>query len=195
VKEATVMMWYAILLACGSSTDNFAVGTSLGLSNKPLSLSANAIISLLNASGAYLSATGGHILGEFAPILATIFAAIIFGYLSTDEFISYRKRQKSNVEATSSLTMKSGSSSSEALRIAVPMTLNNLAGGAAGGAAGIDALTAGGVALVASFCMMKFGHVIGKHLMKFIGGEIDTSIISGTIFGCLAILQLIQLLD
>lgn len=187
-------MWYAILLACGSSTDNFAVGTSLGLSNKPLSLSANAIISLLNASGAYLSATGGHVLGEFAPILATIFAAIIFGYLSTDEFISHRKRQKSNVEATSSLTMESGSAG-EALRIALPMTLNNLAGGAAGGAAGIDALPAGGAALVASFCMMKFGHIIGKHLVKSIGSDIDTSIISGIIFGCLAILQLIQLLD
>jgi putative Mn2+ efflux pump MntP len=133
-------MWYVILLACGSSTDNFSVGASMGLSNKPLSLSANAIISLLNASGAYLSAAGGHVLGELAPMYATMFAAIIFGYLSADEFISYWKRRKSNVESTSILTMKSGSSS-EALRIAVPMTLNNLAGGAAGGAVGIDALT------------------------------------------------------
>lgn len=83
--------------------------------------------------------------------------------------------------------MKSGSSS-EALRIAVPMTLNNLAGGAAGGAVGIDALTAGVAALMSSFSMMKFGHVIGKHLMKSVGSKIDTS-------RCLAILQLIQLLE
>jgi len=56
------MMWYAFLLACGSSTDNFAVGTSLGISDPSTPLRENAIISLLNASGAFLSAAGGHYL-------------------------------------------------------------------------------------------------------------------------------------
>ena len=35
------------------------------------------------------------------------------------------------------------------------MTLNNLAGGVAGGAAGVDANTAFIMALLASFCMMN----------------------------------------
>lgn len=84
-----MQMWYAILLACGSSTDNFAVGASHGISSKPLSPSTNAIISCLNAIGAYVSAAGGHMLGEMAPFYATLFAGLVFGYLSFDEFLSH----------------------------------------------------------------------------------------------------------
>ena len=94
-------MWYAFLLACGSSTDNFAVGASLGLSHKPLHATANAIISLLNAAGAFVAAAGGHILGELAPTMAVIFAALIFGYLAADELIAW----KSGDGAESTLTM------------------------------------------------------------------------------------------
>ncbi|KAL3785246.1 hypothetical protein HJC23_002701 [Cyclotella cryptica] len=189
------MLWYAVLLACGSSTDNFAVGTTLGISNKPLNPSSNVVISLLNALGAFASASGGHLLGELAPLLAILFAAIIFAYLSADEFTTYWQRREDNnyAGATSTLTMKSGSIK-DALQIALPMTLNNLAGGAAGGAAGIDAKTAGVMALFASFFMMKIGHVVGSYLMNPVGNKIDTSIISGSIFLCLAMMQFIQLL-
>lgn len=183
------MWWYALLLACGSSMDNFAVGASLGISNKELKQSTNAIISILNASGAYISAAGGHFLGELAPTLAILFAGMVFTYLAADEFISWRRR---NTEST--LTMKS-SSISDAVRIAVPMTLNNLAGGAAGGASGIEARTAGIMALVASFCMMKMGHTVGVYLMTSIEMNIDTRIISGSIFASLGIMQFIQLLS
>ena len=179
-------MWYAFLLACGSSTDNFAVGTSLGISNRPLKPSANVIISFLNASGAFISASGGHLLGEFAPTIAILFAAIIFGYLAMDEMFSWRRG-----DTESTLTMKSGSIK-DALRIAVPMTLNNLAGGAAGGAAGIDAKTAGIMALLASYCMMMFGHMIGAYLVTSIGKKFDTRVISGVIFAALSGIQLID---
>jgi putative Mn2+ efflux pump MntP len=181
-------MWYAILLACGSSTDNFAVGTTLGISSKPLDSSSNAIISLFNAFGAFVSAAGGHLLGELAPLCATLFAALIFAYLAVDEFISYWRRRNNDTDATSTLTMKSGSTK-DALQIAIPMTLNNLAGGAAGGAAGIDAKTAGLMALLASFIMMKLGHVTGSYLMASVGNKIDTSIVAGGIFACLAMMQ------
>ena len=77
----------------------------------------------------------------------------------------------------------------DALRIAIPMTLNNIAGGAAGGAVGIGALTAGVAALFASFCMMKLGHVIGKHLMALLESRINTC----GIFASLAAMQLVQL--
>ena len=77
--------------------DNFAVGASLGISNKELKQSTNAIISILNASGAYISAAGGHFLGELAPTLAILFAGMVFTYLAADEFISWRRR---NTEST-----------------------------------------------------------------------------------------------
>lgn len=187
-------MWYAFLLACGSSTDNFAVGASLGLLHKPLHATANAIISLLNAAGAFVAAAGGHILGELAPTMAVIFAALIFGYLAADELIAW----KSGDGAESTLTMDSRSSKNylkEAMRIAVPMTLNNLAGGVAGGAAGIDPRTAGTLALLASYCMMKMGHVVGAFLMPSLGRHVDTRVISGAIFFGLSLSQALQLLD
>ena len=186
-------MWYAAVLACGSSTDNFAVGASLGISNKPLSSPANAVISFLNAFGAYVSASGGHLLGELAPFFATLFAALIFAYLSIDEFTS-NIRNKCKNEGPSTMTMGSGSLR-DALRIAIPMTLNNLAGGAAGGAVGINAITSGVLALVASFSMMKLGHVIGKRLKASVGDKISIGVVSGTIFACLAIIQLAQIVE
>ena len=67
-------MWYAFILACGSSTDNLAVGTAVGISKRQLSISTNLIISFLNAMGAYVSAAGGHMLGELAPTVAILFA-------------------------------------------------------------------------------------------------------------------------
>mmetsp|Transcript_4544 Transcript_4544/g.10174 ORF Transcript_4544/g.10174 Transcript_4544/m.10174 type:complete len:197 (-) Transcript_4544:48-638(-) len=184
------IMWYAFLLACGSSTDNLAVGASLGISNRPLNASVNAIISLMNASGAFVSAAGGYLLGEVAPALAALFAGIIFAYLAVDEITSW---QKGHEEST--LTMGKSASIRDALRIAVPMTLNNLAGGVAGGAAGVDPQTAGTLALLASYCMMKFGHAIGGYLMPSMGRCIDTRIISGAIFASLSVAQFAQLID
>lgn len=185
-------MWYAFLLACGSSTDNFAVGASLGISHRPLRATANLIISLLNAAGAFVAAAGGHLLGEVAPTLAVLFAALIFGYLAVDELIAWQRGDG----AESTLSMgKSGSVNLNALRIAVPMTLNNLAGGVAGGAAGIDPRTAGTLALLASYCMMKLGHVVGEFLMLSLGRHVDTRVVSGAIFCGLAFSQALQLLD
>lgn len=59
---------------------------TIGISNKPLRPLSNAIISIFNAFGAFISATGGHVLGELAPLYATLFAAVLFAYLSADEF-------------------------------------------------------------------------------------------------------------
>ena len=51
------------------------------------------------------------------------------------------------------------------------------------------------MALVASFCMMKMGHTVGVYLMTSIEMNIDTRIISGSIFASLGIMQFIQLLS
>jgi len=62
------------------------------------------------------------------------------------------------------------------------MTLNNLAGEIAGGAAGVEANTAFIMALLASFCMMKIGHSVGLYLntsVNEMNKKIDTRLISG----------------
>lgn len=52
--------------------------------------------------------------------------------------------------------------SGSALALAVPMTLNNLAGGVAGGLSGSGALGMGLGALMASFVLMASGHCLGR---------------------------------
>jgi putative Mn2+ efflux pump MntP len=182
-------MWYAFFLACGSSTDNFAVGASLGISHRPLHATANVVISLLNGAGAFIAGACGHLLGEIAPALAVLFAALIFGYLAADELIAWKRGDG----AESTLTMGRSGGVKDAMRIAVPMTLNNLAGGVAGGAAGIDPRTAGTLAVLASYCMMKMGHVVGEFLMPSLGRHVDTRVISGAIFCGLSLSQAFQL--
>ena len=48
-----------------------------------------------------------------------------------------------------------------AWKLALPMTLNNLAGGVAGGLAGVGALELGIGSFLASYAMMWTGHVLG----------------------------------
>ena len=143
--------------------------------------------------GAYVSAASGHLLGELAPTLAVLFATIIFAYLAIDELLSWR-----NGIAESASTMEqSGGFLARSVRLGIPMTLNNLAGGVAGGAAGVDANTAFIMALLASFCMMKIGYSVGLYLntsVNEMNKKIDARLISGCIFACLAFTQLIQLL-
>ena len=49
--------------------------------------------------GAYISAAGGHLLGELAPTIAIVFT-IIFSYLAIDELLSWR-----NGDLESSITI------------------------------------------------------------------------------------------
>ena len=175
-----------------------------------------------------MSAATGHLLGEYAPTVAIVFAGLIFGYLAMDELISWKRAGSTSASAASATASSGGSSTSnstsstltiktaadgnnnttisDTIRIAIPMTLNNLAGGAAGGAAGINAKIAGIMALLASYCMMKLGHVFGLFLMKSVssssrkkndgnGTLFDTRVVSGLIFALLALMQLIQLVD
>jgi len=89
--------------------------------------------------------------------------------------------------------MKQSGGILDSVQLGIPMTLNNLAGGVAGGAAGVDANTAFIMALLASFCMMKIGHSVGLYLDTSVNEmkRIDTRFISGSIFACLATTSLI----
>ena len=140
----------AFLLALASSTDNFMVGLSVGISNQSLSFAANALISVCNASGAWLASFGGGALGKsLPPHLPPLLSAIAFGFLALKEFWEFwqtvQRNKKSllskkkeaadanNVDDTTT-SYDSGKSlnMSRAIHLAIPMTLNNLAGGVAG---------------------------------------------------------------
>ena len=50
----------------------------------------------------------------------------------------------------------------DAWKLALPMTLNNLAGGVAGGLSGYASFSMGAAAFLASFGLMALGHRTGK---------------------------------
>ena len=142
----------AFLLALASSTDNFMVGLSVGISNQKLSFAANALISVCNASGAWIASFGGGALGKsLPPHLPPLLSAIAFGVLALKEFWEFwqtvqRKKnalllkkkesqgigEESAEDATTNTSNESSLNMSRAIHLAIPMTLNNLAGGVAG---------------------------------------------------------------
>ena len=155
----------AFLLALASSTDNFMVGLSVGISNQSLSFGVNALISICNATGAFLASFGGSALSQsLPPHLPPLLSAIAFGVLALREYLEFwqtiqRKRnlllqkkeghnqsagtiprnigKHENEDASDAPGVNSTSSGtnlniSRAMHLAIPMTLNNLAGGVAG---------------------------------------------------------------
>jgi len=87
--------------------------------------------------------------------------------------------------------------SGSALALAVPMTLNNLAGGVAGGLSGSGPLAMGFGALVASFVLMACGHWLGGWAIA--GGKksalagAEPRVCAAAVFFSLAIAQLLGL--
>ena len=171
----------------------------------------NLFISTVNAFGACLSVLGGSIVfnginTEAGKEMASLLAGIAFAYLAYDELKSTRTAH----DGSSVITEDSRDTSwKNAIRVSIPMTLNNVAGGVAGGAAGISASTSFGMAFIASFLMMDLGHILGYFCQEKIlkqqtsgtsSGRIDSEtesfvsqkchLISGMIFALLACSQL-----
>ena len=157
----------AFLLAVASSTDNFTVGLSVGISNGgekyqfgSLPEWVNAVISFSNAFGAFIAGFGGMWLSHIVPsYVAPLLAAIAFGILAIQEYYQSKQAHQhlqqsdDNRKSSSSQQQKSSSSKgwniTEVIQLALPMTLNNLAGGVAGGAAGLSPFMSASYALIA----------------------------------------------
>ena len=107
--------WQALWLALASSTDNFAVGVSMGL--RAARLEGLWEIAFCNAAGSFLASAGGRQIQFLHPL-----AAMAFLYLAWEEFGS----------APNQLKLRQ-----QWWEIALPMTLNNLAGGVTAGVMGI----------------------------------------------------------
>jgi len=233
-----VLFLEAFILALASSTDNFMVGLSVGITNRHLSVSVNVLISICNAAGAWLASIGGNIIGENLPsFVSPLLSAITFGGLALQEFLEFirtvqRKKQRrqqkqqrgnenNDVIAKNNFSDISNSSSScdsgtsldisRALQLAFPMTLNNLAGGVAGGAIGVSPLQAGIFGLLASFLTMALGHSIGLYFARLSNKNndknknetpgasrsilLDPSLVSASLLGILCLVSLQELLS
>ncbi|KAG7354381.1 hypothetical protein IV203_003737 [Nitzschia inconspicua] len=142
---------------------------SVGLGQKHLGLDANIMISLCNATGAGAAGYLGGSLQHYLPLyLAPLLAAGAFGTLAIQEFATFHRNLKSKLDLDDKVHHQHQPpqhlDTSRALQLALPMTLNNLAGGVAGGAVGVTPLQAALFAFLASFMTMFLGYEIGKHI-------------------------------
>uniref|UniRef100_A0A7S2MGE7 GDT1 family protein n=1 Tax=Helicotheca tamesis TaxID=374047 RepID=A0A7S2MGE7_9STRA len=206
------MLLQALILAIGSSIDNFAVGLSLGLTGLPCKLHINTIIAFSNALGACIASAGGLFITNTTASgsIGSLLAAIVFAHLSKEEFCSFRRKEPTSPLVQ--LASKSEGSAAIILNLAIPMTLNNLAGGVAGGVVGITPMEAFGCAFLVSFVFMMGGHVLGGQIRSFNGrnsgkngeGEeeekdcrassyLDPRIGAAFIFGGLSLMQLFEI--
>jgi len=193
---------YPLFLSLGSSSDNFTIAASLGLSSEPLGFHAILIISLANATGAFVSCAGGQVLEQIQLNngIAPILAGFAFLYLAYEEYkccsISFLDCLRNKMSTTPSIDKQGQEANTlddtsfmTIMKLAIPMTLNNLAGGVAGGAAGVDPIPFGVMAFIASITMMKLGHKLGSKLGPTLQEQVDTHLISSCIFGGLAIVS------
>lgn len=194
----------AFLLSIASSTDNFTVGLSLGIRRRPLPASSNLMISICNAAGAYVAGHGGLFVRHTisAGHLPLFLSSLAFGILAISEYMGYREEtstHKSKDEERSNLMSPNNDGPnmtgfSSVWKLAIPMTLNNLAGGVAGGAAGLAPELSAAYALAASFATMWLGYHIGLRMRTAMGGSgnpwMHPSLISAVLLGILCILTL-----
>lgn len=170
-----------IILSVSSSVDNFIVGVTLGVQGtSAYSHELNAIVAAANALGAFLSSFVGRVMGKVVPTLAGLGAAAIFLYIGIDEFVGWATQKSSALE---SLALRGN-----AWKLALPMTLNNLAGGIAGGVTGIRPVQMGLGAFIASFLFMLGGYYLGR--LSSAALHFDPGIIAAIAFTGLGLVQL-----
>lgn len=248
---------YPILIAIGSSTDNFTVGVTIGLKTKSTVISTdennstvdgkssesnktktgkellkhdencipwfqfNGLIAFFNAIGAWTAGKGGlYALNQLSHFfsnssteeesnypneestIASLLAALAFLYLAMEEFKSYfLSGSTMNEDMNHEPSPKKKHSSSvltkkHAIELAIPMSLNNLAGGVAGGTIGVSAEYSFIMAFVFSFLMMDAGYRLTRNTairrdVQFLKG-VDCSLVSGFVFSILASSQVLD---
>lgn len=153
--------WQAFLIAAASSTDNFIVGVSVGLSILAKGSMHGLIwsIAICNAGTALATALfGEQIAAVIAPSLQNFMAGAVFIWLAWNE-VNGEDEGEANV-----CDEKFGAVSQIALfiQLALPMSLNNMAGGVASGVAGVSATVAATYALLVSVVFMEVGVALGR---------------------------------
>lgn len=167
----------SLISSLSSSTDNFIVGFNLGLCSEgigDLSYKFNFIVSTSNAIGAYLSTFFGHLLSNnIAPRIAEFLSIAMFFILGLLDLNSWRKRKsrkngnnRRGKDIDGFMLPIRQQTPKSAWKVAVPMTLNNLGGGFAGGIIGCSAYDMFFTAFFASFLLMMLGYFLGKAIVR-----------------------------
>lgn len=144
---------HAFLLAAASSTDNLLVGVSLGRQRR-LPRDVWIGTSLCNSLGSLFATASASWFSNSLLLTerwCSWLAAAAFAYLGYSEYygddsVNLQSRQRHQVTFT---------------ELAIPMTLNNLAGGFTGGIAGISPFVACFHVFGVSLGSMWFGHLVG----------------------------------
>lgn len=112
--------------------------------------------------------------------IAPLFASLAFAYLGYQELQSRTKGEQRKQQLSPS--------------VALPMTLNNLAGGVAGGAVGIQANVAFLYALLASLVAMSCGHWIGTTLVNntSTNRKYSSEVVAASLFFLLSLMTLYE---
>lgn len=149
----------ALGIALASSTDNFLVGLSVGLTQKPLKRVVLWGIALCNATGCWIATSGGSWSARHLdPKAANGLACLAFSYLALKE---YTDNNHNNNHAAQQ--QQAGNKPKHvSLQLALPMTLNNLAGGVTAGVLGVSAAHNFLYALLVSVLTMWVGYRLGK---------------------------------
>ena len=193
---------YPLLVGVGSSTDNFVVGLTVGLKKNGHKsfLKFNLVISLANAIGAYVASTIGlSVLGitftgneEVTREYSSLLAGIAFYYLAINEYLQ-SKQEEEERQGGQDISSKDQFSIQETLQLALPMTLNNLAGGIASGVSGISPFISFAMAFICSFGMMQIGYILAVQFhIRWI--ESHANAFAMAAFGFLANLQIFDYL-
>lgn len=154
-------------------------------------------IILLPSSSASASAAA-------ATLAPPMLAAVAFGYLAIQELVSYLQAKRKDQEKSSSKKKETTPifrpkrhlqhwTFADVAKLALPMTLNNLAGGVAGGAAGISPWINCIFAFLSSFLMMLVGFRIGKKLGNSL--PFDPSLLSAALLAALCLLTIQEAME
>lgn len=186
----------------------------------------NFVISICNSFGAWVAGKGGSLtinqLSKFfdgiiyyyssesqsedtkTKNIPSLLAALVFSYLAIEELKTSfsTKDEDDDVIKEQDKSQKSNRSKDtfnfmNSIKLAIPMTLNNLAGGLAGGAVGVSAEYSFIMAFICSYLMMDIGFRIASRIVEMNSvreqkhhsqsrRQFDGSIVSAVIFAALA---------
>lgn len=120
-----------------------------------------------------------------AKSIVSLFSGLAFYYLALEELL-FSPPNENDFTRDNRNRSDNNTSCISAIKLAIPMTLNNLAGGMVSGFSGIHWLESFVFALICSYLMMGFGYTLGRSELVQSFHLIDYShIVSGVIFGIL----------
>jgi len=189
--------------------------------SKEMLWSANGIISVCNALGAYMASYGGlwvkktTFQSEKGQSVLLYLSSFAFGVLALMEYQGYKQGGEAGVETTipkkrnkddgptnspqfeKSSTMtrrrRQQQNLSSIWKLAIPMTLNNLAGGVVGGATGVTPELLTFSALIISFITLWVGYELGRRMTPILtqrSSWMHPSLLSAILLGSLCLMTL-----